>query len=220
MLTRTIPPSPIQRTFNRHLAAFLGPADPALDSRRDRHCAHQVFTVGLNQLARKQWLDGSWSSAWRFLINCRSGQGLFATVSCRDGEQPEFFGLSRGPQATIAVQAKNDLDRLPDVRSNAEEHELCFLSIPGLLVDAFWLRSSGKNSDSDRIVPFFSARKEFQTMRAYSVAEFMEIAVPLANKRLEHMQRLKDEEVGRKNEQLKAANERRAQWRANCPKSS
>ncbi len=213
MLTKTPLPSAIQRTFNRHLTSFLRNGDPRLDLRRDRHCAHPVYTVGLAQLANNEFPDACSCSGWRFLINCRYGDGLCATVANQDGDQPEFFGISRGPQATVAVRAKSDLETLSDVKCTEHEHELRFLSVPGLLLDAFWLNSCDSDPGNDRIVPFFTARKEFQSMHAYAVSEFKKVAVPLAQARLGQLRRAKEEAAGRKNELWRKANEQRALWR-------
>lgn len=213
MLTKTPPPSAIQRSFNRHLTSFLRSGDPRLDLRRDRHCAHPVYTVGLAKLANNEFANACSCSGWRFLINCRYGDGLCATVAGQeDKDQPEFFGISRGPQATVAVRAKNDLETLPDVKCTDKNHELRFLSIPGLLLDAFWLNSCDRDPGNDRIVPFFTARKEFQSMHAYPVSEFMKIAAPLAQARLKHLQRVQQEETGRKMELLRKASEQRERW--------
>jgi hypothetical protein len=195
----TVPPV-IRRTFDRNLAAFLRPDDPRPpDNQRAIRPAQQVFSLGLEPLSNNQPIRVHAKPAnWRFLIAAGSGKGLYATVTRHDHEPAEFIGLSRGAQAAVAVQADQDLRKLP--AAQAEKYNLCVLTIPGLLTEAFWLKwvaPDGTESDpsKDLIVPFVTAQKE--------------LAGPLAKDRLDAFQQLeKKEQATVKQHQIAAKGER------------
>ena len=170
----TVPPV-IRRTFDRTLATFLRPDDPRPpDNQRAIRPAQQVFSLGLEPLSENQSIpDNAKPASWRFLIAAGSGKGLYATVTRHDHEPAEFIGLSRGVQAAVAVQADQDVRKLP--AAQAASYNLCVLAIPGLLTEAFWLKwvaPDGTESDpsKDLIVPFVTAQKELMPMHPYKMS--------------------------------------------------
>jgi hypothetical protein len=214
----TIPPV-IRRTFDRNLAAFLRPDDPRPpDNERAIRPAQQVFSLGLEPLSNNQPIrDHAKAANWRFLIAAGSGKGLYATVTRHDHEPAEFIGLSRGAQAAVAVQADQDLRKLP--AAQAEKYNLCVLAIPGLLTEAFWLKwvaPDGTESDpsKDLIVPFVTAQKQLMPMHPYSVEEFTIIAGPLAKDRLDAFQQLETKEQATVNQHQTAAKGERSKTRS------
>ena len=57
------------------------------------------------------------------------------------------------------------------------------LRIPGLLIEAFWLKSA--NAGTDLVVPVLTRARELRVMQAYRIADFLKIARPMAKKFLE-----------------------------------
>jgi hypothetical protein len=201
------------------MATFLKPGDPRPpDNQRAIRPAQQVFSLGLEPLSKDQSIRESAAPAnWRFLMAAAGGNGLYATVSRHDHEAPEFVGLARGAPAAIAVQADQNVRKLP--AAQAENYNLSVLAIPGLLTEAFWLKwvgPDGKESDParDLIVPFVTAQKELMPMHPYPVEEFTKKVGPLAKKKLEAYKRLEEEEKGRAKQQQLAAQEKRDALRA------
>ena len=212
----TVPPV-IRRTFDRNMGAFLRPGDPTPpDNQRAIRPAQQVFSLGMEPLSQNHPMrDSAVAANWRFLMAATAGSGLYATVTSHDA--PEFTGLARGAPAAIAVQADQDVRKLP--AAQAENYNLSVLAIPGLLTEAFWLKwigPDGKESDParDLIVPFVTAQKQLMPMHPYTVEEFTRIAAPLAKKKLQSFKRLEEESQGRVKQQQAAAQEKRNAWRA------
>ena len=56
----------------------------------------------------------------------------YATID----SEGKVTGLSRGPEATVAVRAAQELRTLPEAAENA--YEPWVLTVPGLLTECFW----------------------------------------------------------------------------------
>lgn len=214
----TVPPV-IRRTFDRNLGTFLRPDDPRPpDNQRAIRPAQQVFSLGLESLSQGQSIrDKAAPTSWRFPIAASSGNGLYATVTRRDHEPPEFTGLARGAQAAIAVQADQDLRKLP--AAEIQNYNLCVLTIPGLLTEAFWLKWVGPDKtesdpSQDLFVPFVTAQKQLMPMQPYTLDKFRDIVVDLAKKRLDAFQRLEQKEQATIKQHQTAAKQKRAERRA------
>jgi hypothetical protein len=217
MVNEPSTPAPIQRTFHRHLPAFLKPGDPSLpDARRGLPSAQQVFSLRLDDLSEKKPIDKNAAAAgWRFLIGGRSGNGLYATVSPTNSEAPELTGVSRGPEAAAAVKAKEDVQKLPDAEEGS--YDLCILAIPGLLTECFWLKWTPEDHTKDLIVPFVTSQKGLMPMHAYKIEKFRGIAGQLAKDRLDAFKQLEEEELAGSKARLTAAKKKRVVWRAKPP---
>lgn len=204
-------PTAITRTLDRSLSGYLCPGDPSPARLGKPQPAQKVFSLGLDALA-----GGATPAAratfvnWRFLINGSGGDGVYATVAPVDGGAPELTDVSRGHRAAVVLQSNRDVNKLAAVKEH--DYSLCTLAIPGLLTECFWLRWLPENPNQDLIVPFITALRELMPMHPYTIEQFSEITQPLAKKKLEAMDRLKAEEIGRANERLAAARKRRAEW--------
>jgi len=58
------------------------------------------------------------------------------------------------------------------------------LGIPGLLIEALWLRDVGPAPTLDFVVPYRHLIPELDRERAYTEAEFLGVVQPLATERL------------------------------------
>jgi hypothetical protein len=208
MFKETPPPAPIQRSFDRHFTSFLRPGDPQPDARRGAQYAQPVYVLGLEPLKNGQFGEPTLVS-WRILMGFGSANGLYATVTSRDGDQAEFSGLSRGPKAALTLAANQNVRQLPQATEN---YELRLLSIPGLLTEAFWLKWVSDEPDKDVILPFSTAQKELQLWHRYSRQTFAEAAQKSAKNCLNAERDLKDQAVGRAKERSAAEKKKKDDW--------
>ena len=84
--------------------------------------------------------------------------------------------LSRDPLVGKAIQAIHEVESLPEVQQ--QNYELQVLRIPGILTEAFWLKSL--TGAPDLIVPVLTRSRKLQVMRAYPWEEFLNIVRPIA----------------------------------------
>jgi hypothetical protein len=151
--------------------AFLQPGDPSPSDLRQQQYWQWTFTLGLEELAKDNAQLPGAPVGWQYVIGNRSGQALSATVDASN----KLVGLSRGPAVTAALNAARELKTLPEAADS--DYEIRLLTIPGLLTEAFWLKSlEGK---PDLIVPFSTAQ-ELRLGHPYPIEKFLKIMRPLA----------------------------------------
>jgi len=181
-----VPPSDIWWAYVRQIADFLKPGDPppAEVHPTQRH-TQWIYTVGLKPLV-DTGLNSVKAIGWRFLTGAGSDEALSAMVGqCSDGEVPKLAGLSRGPKVTSALHAARAVKHLAEVEQG--KHDLLILTIPGILTEAFWLRTQNtppEGAPTDWFVPFLSPSSKLRALQAYTSAAFLEKAKVLASERL------------------------------------
>lgn len=148
-----------------------------------------VYVVGLEDL-RKTGLEGAEQSCWRFLAGSTLGQAAGAEVTfLGPGHTPVLNGLLTGPDVTVFVQSADrfrlQYEKIYDAYD--DKYELRILSIPGLLIEAFWLTCSPARSTAarrhrrpaklppatDHLIPFLDGSRKLTLMRDYTVGEFL-----------------------------------------------
>jgi hypothetical protein len=118
-----------------------------------------------------------WS--WRYLVNFSSQDCLYATFD----NSLKIIGLSRGPEAALAVQAARELRSLPEIADL--DYELRVLTLPGLLTEAFWLWRAGNAPPEPAggyIVPFFTCQ-DLRCGYPYQADKFFKLAAEMAKLR-------------------------------------
>jgi hypothetical protein len=86
--------------------------------------------------------------------------------------------VSRDPLVRRSIDALRDI---PDIEGlKEEEYELRLLTIPGALLEAFWLKS--KTDRQDFIVPVLAPPGDVEVGRTYSADEFLNLAAALAQR--------------------------------------
>ncbi|HEV2198255.1 MAG TPA: hypothetical protein VGR73_00430 [Bryobacteraceae bacterium] len=150
-----------------------------------------VYVVGLEDL-RKTGLEGAEQSCWRFLAGSTLGQAAGAEVTfLGPGHTPILNGLLTGPEVTVFVQS---VDRFVSQYSKTydgydDDYELRILSIPGLLIEAFWLKCTsaqpGNTAATDHIIPFLDGSRRLELMHDYPAGEFLGEVQKMAAARLE-----------------------------------
>ncbi len=164
------------------LPRFLRAGEPApkvlVDAPAGRFLGLLAFTLGLKDIMGpgigRARLEG-----WRCLMEAPA----FPAVACvvterRPGIRPRMTSLMRGRQIAQVLRGARQIESLDEVR--AQDYSLQMLSVPGLLVEAFWLKSQG--TGPDLVVPFYSVSKELKLKRAYPMDKFMSIARSMASK--------------------------------------
>jgi hypothetical protein len=101
---------------------------------------HQVFTLGLTDLAAGKGLDAAKPTGWRYLV--QEGDNVVAsaeTVAGPGGEQI-FSAFNEGRFVDSSAKAMRTVRDFPEVLQGG--FELRLLSVPGLYVLALWLHDS------------------------------------------------------------------------------
>ncbi|MDN5940004.1 MAG: hypothetical protein L0H83_15270 [Salinisphaera sp.] len=110
---------------------------------------HQVFTLGLTDLAAGKGLDAAKPTGWRYLV--QEGDNVLAsaeTVAGPRGEQV-FSAFNEGRFVASIASAIRVVREIPEVEQGG--FELRLLNVPGLYVLALWLH--GAQGKGDLLVP-------------------------------------------------------------------
>jgi hypothetical protein len=168
---------------------LLKPGDPIL--REGRHRSWQIcFAWGLDKvkapdidrrenvekLAQETFRTNGNDWSWRYLVNFSSQDGLYATFN----NSLKITGLSRGPEAALAIQAARELRSLPEIAEF--EYELRVLTLPGLLTETFWLWRAASEPPGGYIVPFFTCQ-DLRCGYPYPADKFFRLTAQMANLR-------------------------------------
>lgn len=148
------PPTDLPDRVMTKLHAFADGAKfttPALREARKDHLAlaapHQVFTMGLDDVAAGGGLDRARPVGWRFLIQ-EDGHPVASaeTTHGTDGTD-EVSHFNEGPFVAATDQAMTTVRDLPQLQATG--FELRLLRIPSVYMMALWLHSPA----TDLLVP-------------------------------------------------------------------
>jgi hypothetical protein len=194
-LTKPIPEQPQwQQAFVKGLLPFLrGRANPdevvdILNRLPDEYHPLQVYTLkleNLENLVRDSVIAGAKMAGWRFLAGGELGAPVAGHVSMSaEGQGWKMTNLSHGPPIAEFLQAVLRLAPLIEqiVELQAQNYELRMLSIPGLLIEAFWLKSPA--GDRDYVVPYNALSGELLEKPFLKMDEFLRTIGKLAGERL------------------------------------
>jgi hypothetical protein len=112
---------------------------------------HQVFTLGLADLAAGRGLEAANPTGWRYLV--QEGDNVLAaadTVATGSGNDYIFSAFNEGRFVTSTAEAIQAAQAIPEVSQGDFEFRL--LDVPGLHVMALWLHDL-KESANDLLVP-------------------------------------------------------------------
>jgi hypothetical protein len=180
-LIRSVLPSAIRKAMIEGLPRFHRPGDPPpsalVNAPAGQFYALRAFTLGLKDV-QGPGIGRAKRAGWRVLVEIPP----FPAVACvvtktRPGGRPRMTSLFRGPQIAQVFLGARQLEFLPEV--HAQDCNLQMLSIPGLLTEAFWLKSQGRGPD--QMVPFYTVCDEIKLMRAYPLDTCMDIMRPLVD---------------------------------------
>ncbi|SDA28294.1 hypothetical protein SAMN05216315_13730 [Nitrosospira sp. Nsp18] len=106
---------------------------------------HQVFTLGLTDLAAGNGLDAAKPTGWRYLV--QEGDNVLASAETVAGPREEqvFSAFNEGRFVDSSAKAMRAVREFPEVGQGG--FELRLLSVPGLYVQALWLHDPQGKGD-------------------------------------------------------------------------
>jgi hypothetical protein len=196
------PSAEYMQQLRRSLAAFAGPRDPltvALSTMNwpGRQAMHAIYSVGLSTIVDPNGLARvDKPFCWRFLAGghktMTTADGCWATHDAYRSPA-KVMTTFRGPEAADVLTSAEQLNNLSELTTHPEnQYELWVLRIPGLYLEAFWLKSG---TAGDLIVPYGLVTDINNNVavrgveplikgRAYVVADFQQIVGRAAQQRL------------------------------------
>jgi hypothetical protein len=138
----------------------------------------EVFTVALKDLVADAGITRAEAAGWRFLA-LEGNDATAVDVISRDGERPATVAaLSRDKLIAVVVDGLNKLPEM-DILREKQNARLRILRIPGILTEAFWLRTG---SGQEYILPFLVPDAALKVMEVYTLEEFLDAARPIAER--------------------------------------
>ena len=140
-----------------------------------------MFRVKLEDVAAGKWQ--SQLTGWRFLAVDGDQNGIVVDVTAPAlGHPARVAGVQRRPQVGKLIRALRNVQVPPD--GGTDDLELSFLTVPGLLTEAFWIKPKN-NVGHGWAVPYRTLVPEFQVKRLYKLEECFDVAQSLAQDRLQ-----------------------------------
>jgi hypothetical protein len=190
------------------LAGFVPAGSPLCAGVLDENwpgpqASHPIYSVGLSAIVNAPGLAAfDKIFCWRFLagdVTPGVASGCWATAEV-DGVPAKIIAAIRGPEAADVLNSATALNHLNVVSGQPANHyDVRVLRIPGLSLEAFWLRSTDAaatgGSASDWVIPYglvtggaaiikLPGGQTLNKNQAYSESEFLAIAANSARRRL------------------------------------
>jgi hypothetical protein len=146
----------------RYSERALGGADPAGVALA---APHDVYTLGLDQLAAGVTIDDAQPVAKRFLIMEDDAAIASAEIAPEGGS----FQSNEGPFVGATAKAIHDAERDPELADG--EYELRVLRLPALYLMAVWLKD--EHGDGDVVIPLDPAPEPLEANRRYAPRELL-----------------------------------------------
>ena len=162
--------------FRKGLSDFIETDDPA--ARFTRTSGVPVFTLDLQPVLTRRGLESVQKAGLRIFAGIPERDFMAGDLAERDGDL-RLVSFSRDRKLIDQFNHLEAIGELDELKGE-EQFELRLLRIPAVLVDAFWLVSAAESKEF--IVPIRTPDKNIELMRPYSVTEFLERIIPLANK--------------------------------------
>ena len=128
--------------------------------------AHDVYSLGLDQVARGDGIDVAERVAQRFLV--MDGERAIASEEVV-GSDESGFESNEGPFVAATAAAIDYAERDPQLADGA--YELRVLRIPALYLMALWLKD--ENGRGDVLIPMSPAPPPLEPLRAYAPDELL-----------------------------------------------
>jgi hypothetical protein len=176
-LTQQDAPEETKQALLAGIGDYLSPADPLREELAREKQGLKVWVLALEALSNGAGLSGAQQVGWGFLAGRPGVHAIAAQITTSGVDQKqELTAVAQGPEVALLIQS---IHKVQDVveRQNGS-YELEILRIPGILLEAFWLKAS---EGPDLIVPFHTMSKELDSLRPYSVDEFIAVARSLAD---------------------------------------
>jgi hypothetical protein len=165
----------VLRAFQRGLMDLAGPNDPALALLRVVQEGHQVYTLGLTDILAGRGIGAATLAGWQFLAADPDNSVAAHVTSTLGDLPPAISSISNGPEIAKAIDAVNAAKAMPVFQQPGGELRL--LKIPGVLVEAVWLKPAFGDGE---VYPYLTLAKGLDAMRWYPAQEFLNILKPVA----------------------------------------
>jgi len=137
---------------------------------------HEVYFVGLRDLARGRLLAVARPRGWRYIV-LKDDRPLTAAELKGGGESVSFSNFNRGPFVASTVEGVGRAEALEVVRE--EDFELRVLEVPGLYFVALWLHGARQ-----LIIPLPPTPEPFEPFGVYEEGAVIESLRGAAERRL------------------------------------
>jgi hypothetical protein len=144
-----------------------------------------IYTLGIRVLAQGGTSAGQ--VGWHCLCPTSKGTSIGCDVPYVNSAPDLRASQSQGSAIDSAAAALDWISEHPEIERTGEAYECRLLRIPGLLIEAFWLKAPPYNNglaSHDFVVPFHTYEKGLMAKRLWPMAEFLNIVRPLARSRL------------------------------------
>ncbi len=140
---------------------------------------HQVYSIGLNQLADGSGLRAAKMVGWRTIV--LHGSDPVAAVEFTGGgsEPRNLKSVNQGPQVRSTASAITLAEGMAQVKE--KDYEPRLLQISSIYLVSLWLHGATE----ELFVPLEPAPGDFKAYNVYSEAAFFNLATTLAKRRME-----------------------------------
>lgn len=142
-----------------------------------------AFVIGLEQCSEEGCKKAMVEHAgYKYLAVDSGGKSTLCDVD-ESPDRLETGCVAMGAQADLVMEMVKNLDRYEEAEEG--DYEVRWLSVPGLLVEGFWLKS-GSEEKSCLVIPVAPLAEELQTKPVFDLSEFVSIIETLATERMRH----------------------------------
>ena len=132
---------------------------------------HEVYTLGLDQLASDSGLASARAGGWRYLLQQGDQTVASAQTTVDETGAPVFALFNSGPFVQSTADALGQAERIAGEAARAEPLEPRLLHVPALHAMALWLHGDGDSTDV--VLPLSPAPPPVEPDRQYSVDEYL-----------------------------------------------
>ena len=131
---------------------------------------HEVYTLGLDQLAPEAGLASARAGGWRYLLQRENATVASAQTTVDATGAPVFALFNSGPFVQSTADALGRAEQIAGA-TPGETLEPRLLHVPALHAMALWLH--GGEDTADLVIPLSPAPPPVQPDRQYSVDEYL-----------------------------------------------
>jgi hypothetical protein len=156
----------------------LSPAKVAMEQ-ATIEAPHAVYDLRADEIANGGGLETAHLSGFRYLVR-KAGAAIAAAEVQTDqaGDASLLANLNYGPYVVASAMALNELSS----RASEENYEARLLRFAAIYLVAVWLKAD--KGSADIVYPLQPAPAGIEAGRRYTVPQFLEAIVPLAQKRI------------------------------------
>ena len=166
----------ILRAFQRGLPDLASPNNPALALLQAVQEGQQIYTLGLQDILTGAGLGAAALAGWQFLA-ANADYSVAAHVNSALGDLgPAISSIANDPEIAKVIAAITAAKAMP--LFDQQGSELRLLRIPGVLVEAVWLKPPQGDGE---VYPYLTLAKGLDAMRWYPAQDFLNILKPVAS---------------------------------------